>query len=65
MTIQKDLERLANEAMDAMEVVRDKLSEINTLNPAIGDLIDNNASVFVKAYNTLEDIYSAIEDLDA
>lgn len=63
MSIQKDRERLINEAMDAFETVREKLGELMDI--GVKEVIENNASKFVDVNNALDDIYSAIEDLDA
>jgi|HubBroStandDraft_3_1064219.scaffolds.fasta_scaffold00002_69 hypothetical protein len=65
MSIQKDMERLVNEAMDAMETVREKLMDLIELNPALGTIVNDSASAFVKANTALEDILSAVEDIDA
>lgn len=62
MSIQKDLERLINEAMDAMDEVRAKLNAIQQIN---NDLVAPYASKFVDANEALNDILANIEDLDA
>ena len=62
MSTKKDLEGLINEAIDAMETVRQKLFEIGQLNE---DLVASRASKFVNANEALNDILSDIESLDA
>lgn len=63
------MEELANEALDAMDTVRDKLQRILDLAASvegsedIANTINDNASTSVKANRILEDVLSGIEDL--
>lgn len=64
------MEQLANEALDAMDVVREKLDAILDKcaeiegSEDIASNINDNASTFVKANTILEGILSDIEDLE-
>jgi len=64
MSAQKDMERLVNEAIDAMDTVREKLLDLMELSPGLSEIINANASKFVNANTALEDILSAVEDID-
>lgn len=63
------LDELANEALDLMDGVRNRLSRIlecaEDMEGALDVIaqINNNAKHFVAANSALEDIYAAIEDI--
>lgn len=66
------LNKLANEALDAMEIVRDKISIIGgDLEDTEGNqscvdaltVINESATKLVNAYNALENIFAAVEDI--
>ena len=65
MSMQKDREALINEAMDGYELMRSKLNELMELDTNLASEIEAHASTFAKAWTALEDILSAVEDIDA
>ena len=58
------MEIVCHEAMDNMDDVKERLLAIISMHPEIAEVVNKNASAFVIANNALEDILSAIWDLD-